>query len=242
MFVDIVIPRDNEEDFILMAERLGIDGLCFLYSEKDFSDGERKVEELSKKYSLNLFSGIIVESEKSNPLKLKRKFKPDLICSTFNDRKNIKKGLDIIFKVEDSERDFLRFRNSGLDFVKVDLMNKFKVSYAVDFSFIKSSISSGKFEVLSRLTQNFKILRKRKSNFTFASFAEEPCGLINPAEVKSFLIVFGASTDQVKVSLSLTHERILLNDKFNKGLLVEEGVVKLTDEEFKDYLKRAGHD
>ncbi len=239
MFVDIVIPNGNEEEFVLMAESLGIDGLCFLYRKSDFPDGREKVELLSKKHYLDLFSGILIDSDKLNPLKLKKKFKPDILCSQFHDRKDIKKGLDVVFRVENSNKDFLRFRNSGLDFVKVDLMNKFNVSYAVDFSFIRNLISGGEAGVLSRLTQNFKILRKRKAGLIFASFAETPCDLVNPADAKSFLTVFGASTEQAKTAFLLTYKKILLNDKFNKGLLVEDGVVKLTDEEFKEYLDKA---
>ncbi len=240
MFVDIVIPSGNEEEFVLMAESLGINGLCFLYRKSDYSAGREKIELLSKKHSLNLFSGLLIDSDKLNPLKLKKKFKPDLLCSPFHDRKDIRKGLDVVFRVEDSNKDFLRFRNSGLDFVKVNLMNKFKVLYAVDFSFVRDSIDEGKAEVLSRLTQNFKILRKRKADFIFASFAEAPCDLVNPADAKSFLVAFGASTEQAKTAFSLAHKKIIMNDKFNNGLLVEDGVVKLTDEEFKEYLDRAG--
>jgi hypothetical protein len=46
MFIDIVIPHNNEQAFIKMAERLGI-GLCFLYKEKpksgSFSGTYKKV-------------------------------------------------------------------------------------------------------------------------------------------------------------------------------------------------------
>jgi hypothetical protein len=34
MFIDIVIPKNNESAFILMAKRLGIHGICFLYKGK----------------------------------------------------------------------------------------------------------------------------------------------------------------------------------------------------------------
>jgi len=32
MFVDIVVPKNNEKELVKMAARLGIDGLCFLYT------------------------------------------------------------------------------------------------------------------------------------------------------------------------------------------------------------------
>lgn len=34
MFIDMVIPKNNEKDLIAMAERLGIHGLCFLYKNR----------------------------------------------------------------------------------------------------------------------------------------------------------------------------------------------------------------
>ena len=34
--IDIVIPLNNEEEFILMAGRLGYTGICFLYTLEDY--------------------------------------------------------------------------------------------------------------------------------------------------------------------------------------------------------------
>jgi hypothetical protein len=42
MFIDIVIPKNNEKALIAMAERLGISGLCFLYKSKHDSKGNAK--------------------------------------------------------------------------------------------------------------------------------------------------------------------------------------------------------
>ena len=41
--IDIVIPNNNEEEFIVIAEKLGYNGLCFLYDLNDYSIKKRKL-------------------------------------------------------------------------------------------------------------------------------------------------------------------------------------------------------
>jgi len=38
MSIDLVLPKNNEKEFIEIAERLSIDGLCFIYKFKNKND------------------------------------------------------------------------------------------------------------------------------------------------------------------------------------------------------------
>ncbi len=236
MFVDIVLPNGNEEAFVKRAVSLNFDGLCFLYSPKDFLTSRPLLENLSSKYNLKLYSGLLVDKDF---LSFKRKFKPDLICSYSLDRAKIHRGLDVMFRAEDSSKDFLRFRNSGLDLVKSSIMRRFDVLYGFDISFVVDSIANEDYAVLSRIVQNFKILRKSKLDMVFASFSSDPCKLFNVDDVRAFMISFGASTQQVALASKLLADRITFNSDFNKGLIVEKGVRRLSDEELRDYIKRS---
>ena len=49
--MDVVIPNNNEEEFITMAEKLGYKALCFLYDINDYPNKQKKFGEnkLNKK-------------------------------------------------------------------------------------------------------------------------------------------------------------------------------------------------
>ncbi|PIN80594.1 hypothetical protein COV13_03360, partial [Candidatus Woesearchaeota archaeon CG10_big_fil_rev_8_21_14_0_10_32_9] len=59
MFVDACLPKNNEEEFIKVAEKLGTKALLFLYEKK-----EKNVSLLQSKTKLELYSGIINGSAK----------------------------------------------------------------------------------------------------------------------------------------------------------------------------------
>ena len=46
--IDIVIPSNNEEEFIAMADRLGYKELCFLYELDDYANKKKELEKTQK--------------------------------------------------------------------------------------------------------------------------------------------------------------------------------------------------
>ena len=238
-FVDIVIPKNNESEFVDIAKRLNIHHLCFLYDTKVFLEKKKIIEGLNKKNKdIKLYAGIKL-SNTNRILNIKHKLKPDLILSDKADRSKIRKGIDIIFNVEQAEKDFLRYRNSGLDFVKAKMFVENDIIYAISLSqMIASQEKTERPKLIARMIQNVKIARKKKLNITFASFANNPMQLRGISDIVAFATSLGFSTQQIKLAKKIVYERLKLNEKFNKGLIVEKGVEKLAEGEFNNYLKR----
>ena len=61
MFFDVVFPKGNEKEFVGMAGKLEIDGLCFVYPY----DNRKKIEEAKNR---------VLEMQKSEGMKLKAIF------------------------------------------------------------------------------------------------------------------------------------------------------------------------
>ncbi|MFH1073156.1 MAG: hypothetical protein V1743_07050, partial [Nanoarchaeota archaeon] len=51
--IDVVFPKGNESEFISLAERLGLSGICFVYSKPT------DISSFQKSSKLKLFSGIL---------------------------------------------------------------------------------------------------------------------------------------------------------------------------------------
>ncbi|MBU4284485.1 MAG: hypothetical protein KJ968_05225, partial [Nanoarchaeota archaeon] len=66
MFIDLVLAKNNEKEFIEIAERLSIEGICFVYNFKnknDFLQNQEKISKLQEKTKLKLFTGLIANSK-----------------------------------------------------------------------------------------------------------------------------------------------------------------------------------
>jgi len=58
--IDIIIPHNNEEEFIAIAEKLGYKGLYFLYNLNDYLDKRKKLKLKNRK--IKIYTGIIVDN------------------------------------------------------------------------------------------------------------------------------------------------------------------------------------
>ena len=66
MFIDLVLAKNNEKEFIKIADRLGIDGICFIYNFKNknnFLQNQEKINKLQEKTEIKLFIGLISDSK-----------------------------------------------------------------------------------------------------------------------------------------------------------------------------------
>ena len=65
--IDIVIPNKNEEEFILMAEKLGYSGLCFLYNFEDYINDKK-----FNKNKIKVYNGVLAGNKDMNKRQAKR--------------------------------------------------------------------------------------------------------------------------------------------------------------------------
>jgi len=211
MFIDLVLPKNNEKEFIEIAERLKINGLCFVYSFKnkeDFLKKNEKMKNLQEKTEIKLFSGIIADSR--NISKAKKLSKIVIYKSTGNDRHAIEKSkTNIIFDLETvAARDSMHHRNSGLNQILCRLANKNNVMIGFSFSGILNTDGITKSQILGRMMQNIRLCRKYKVKVVIASFAERPYDMRPCPDLKSVFISLGMHPKEANDSLENIYKQL----------------------------------
>jgi len=204
MFIDLVLPKNNEKEFIETAEKLKIDGLCFVYSFKnreDFLKKNEKIKKIQEKTKIRLFSGFIADSK--NISNAKKLAKIVIYKSIGNDRHTIEKTKpSIIFGLETiAARDSMHHRNSGLNHVLCKLANKNNIMIGFSFSDILNTNGITRSQILGRIMQNIRLCRKYKVKTIVASFAENPYELRPYHDLKSVFICLGMHPEEAKNSL-----------------------------------------
>ncbi len=170
--IDIVIPNNNEEEFIAIAEILGYTGLCFLYDIDDYLSDRRK---LQMRHKIKISFGILANDRNINKIKGKLKGQKvfTAIKSSNIDRRVMEGSkVDVIFSFEDSTRkDFIHQRASGLNHI----LCKLAKDNGITIGFSLSSILDAKDRhvMLGRIMQNIKLCEKFKLKTTIASFAQK---------------------------------------------------------------------
>lgn len=82
--------------------------------------------------------------------------------------------VDILLSPENNKkRDFLFFRNSGLNQVLCKLAAKNKVTIGFNFSSILNSSGNERAKILGRMRQNYKFCKKYKVKMVFSTFAKK---------------------------------------------------------------------
>ena len=211
MFIDLVLAKNNEKEFIEIAERLSIEGICFVYNFKnknDFLQNQEKISKLQEKTKLKLFTGLIANSK--NISKAKKLSKIVIYKSTGNDRHAIEKSkTNIIFDLETvATKDSLHSRNSGLNQVLCKLANKNNVIIGFSFSNILNTDGRIRSQILGRMMQNIRLCRKYKVKTIIASFAEKPYDLRSCSDLKSVFISLGMHPKEANNSLENIYKHL----------------------------------
>ena len=160
MFIDLVFPDNNEDEFISIDSKLGYNALCFAY--KFDSNNSDKYNELiknkQKNTKLKLYFGILANFDEINRAK---KFADLVLARSSEKNREVLESskADILFDLEaQSREDFLHHRASGLNHVLCSLANKNRK--IIGFSFSSVLNSRNRAQVLGRISQNIKLCRK----------------------------------------------------------------------------------
>jgi RNase P/RNase MRP subunit p30 len=189
--IDIVIPNNNEQEFIDIAERLGYRSLLFLYNEH-----ETKIIETS---NLKIYSGILADTR--NVFKIKDKSFIAVRSSQKNRDIIEKSKANLLFGLEEySKKDFMHQRGSGLDHVMSKLAHDKKVRIAFSLGLIFNS--ENKHTILGRMMQNIRLCRKYKVKTSIASFARSPYEMKSPKDIGILFRILGMAENEVKDSLT----------------------------------------
>jgi len=177
--IDIVFPSKNEDEFIKMAERLGISGLIFAYKDKK--------EFYTKESALPITNALLVE-----PKDVRKAHDAKVMAICMASREAIERGADVVFGFELlAEKDPTHHRASGLNQVLCKLAADKKVQIGLSFSTILAYIGQKRAILLGRMAQNIMFCQKYKTPMRIASFATSPWEMRAPAELKAFFSQLG---------------------------------------------------
>lgn len=205
--IDIVIPHNNEEEFITIAEKLGYKELLFLYSFdnyinlKDNTNKKKEIEGKSKKIKIHY--GILADQKNIQKVNNKLKNKNVFIaikCSDINREVIEKPKANLVFSLEEyGWKDYMHQRASGLNHILCRLANKNKVIVGFSLSSLLDSRSVS--IILGRIMQNIKLCRKFKVKTMICSFAQNPYQMRSPHDIMSLFTILGMHEKEAKDSL-----------------------------------------
>ncbi len=201
--IDVVFPYGNEQEFIRIAERLGLEGLCFVY------DRPKDISSFQASTSLKLFS-VPLCSEK-NILRFRGRF---TVMKAPDDQRLIRTFLEqhkpsLLFGLESASRsDFIHHRASGINQVHAALMRKNAIIVGFDFSSLLLASSYRRAVIMGRISQNIRFARKFGFQTVIASFASDPFLLRSHQDLKSFFVSLGMHPSEASSSLNVLFKRL----------------------------------
>jgi RNase P/RNase MRP subunit p30 len=201
--IDIVFPQNNEKEFISIAEKLGINNLCFVYEKT------ADISEFQHQTKIKLSSAVLCKPEEVR----KYKGKTLTLVKAPEDQSKLRHIIektrpDILFNLEfHKKRDFLHHRASGLNHILADIAKQKNVAIGFNFSVILKAKPHERAIYIGRLMQNIRFARKFKFTTVIASFAEDTWHLRSEHELVSFFMSLGMTAIEAKKSLNLINPK-----------------------------------
>jgi RNase P/RNase MRP subunit p30 len=217
MKIDIVFPSNNEEEFVTLAQKLGWDGICFVYDSVKDKNVLKKINELNKLSILKkfkIYNGLLVNRKTIQ--KFNNKTNLTIIRVNDNVRNAVEKiKPNIIFNQENVDKsDFIHQRNSGINHVICNIAKKNDVNIAFSFqSLLNNKLRT---RIMGRVRQNVKLCKKYDVNILIASFSNNPMNMRSPDELKSLFINFWMHPKEADLGLRQCNE-IIMNNEFKKS-------------------------
>ncbi|MBS3100554.1 hypothetical protein J4204_00290 [Candidatus Woesearchaeota archaeon] len=201
--MDIVLPKNNEMEFIEIASRLGIRKLYFLYNFGEYSQETGKnLESMEKQNKVHIEVGLIVNQK--NMGKALQHSKILAAKSSDSDRMLIEsKKINIIYGLEEShKKDRMHQRASGLNHIICELANKNNVAVGFSYGslFNRNPIISS--QIIGRMMQNITLCRKYKVKTITASFSQNPYGLRARHDISRLFAMLGMDNKNIRESSS----------------------------------------
>ncbi len=221
MFVDIALPKGNEDGFIALAKRLGIAGLIFLYPAEQ--KAQKQITSQCAGGDFPVWRGLCAGGR--DCAKLRR---DALTYTAALDPAKAEAVLesgtaDAVFCLENArKRDSMHYRMSGLNQVLCAHARERGVQIGLALQPLLRSQGKHRAQLLGRYSQNIRFCRKLRAGMTVASLATSPWELWAPDEIRSLLISIGASPGQANAILAATAERISRVADAHKGILRTE--------------------
>lgn len=170
--IDIVIPNDNENDFVAMAKHLGISELIFLYKKRP----------PAKIYDIPTHNAVLAMPQQTK----------NILSICLGSRDAIERGATIVYDFETIEpKDHTHYRRSGLNQVLCKLAKQKKVTIGFSLATILHANTRERAQLIGRMMQNIAFCEKFGVQTKIASFATTPHEMRSPHDLRSFFITLG---------------------------------------------------
>lgn len=174
--IDIVFPKNNEEEFISVAKALGIKELIFVYASKEYKEYASK--EIKIKTAVLVTPKEALHAQKKYPLLvIKADQETDLWVI-----EHIKNVILYGFELQD-RKDFMHHRNSGMNHIVAKQMKEKNIVYGFPLSIFLHASLDEQATLLGRLQQNIAVLQKYKVEILIGAFSSEPMDMRNGKDV-----------------------------------------------------------
>jgi RNase P/RNase MRP subunit p30 len=228
MFTDIVLPNENERDFIALAERLGIKALCFCYyfmPKTDPKQYQERLKKLQEKTDITLSMGFITKL--SDTMKARKFADLLLVKASPESRETIeKKEVDCIYELENGPKpDKMHYANAGLNQVLAVIAKDNTTIITFSFSMLLNADSLRRATVMGRIRQNIRICRKYKVATAFASFARMPYEMRPEHDFMNLGTALGMHPKDAQTAVSSVSRKIEENQLIKAGKYYGEGIV-----------------
>jgi hypothetical protein len=203
MLIDIVVPHGNETEFLIMAKRLGYDGVCFWY------------DTMPRTLPAGAVAVYAAVRGRRMPDALTIARSGDIRATIERDRP------DVLFGAEETaQKGSLHHRVGGLDQVICPLAKANRV--AIGFSF--DGVLNRSPKTLGRITQNIGFCRKYRLPMLIASLASDPYRMRPPHDLAALFVSLGMHPTEARASLARAASIIERNRERAQGLHPTEGV------------------
>lgn len=200
---DVVLPKNNEKEFVGVASSLGFKKIYFLYNFDEYNHNkiQEKLQLIEKQSKISMETGFIVNQKNLNKAFKESKFL--VMKSSDKDRFFIEsKKIKLIYGFEETKkRDYLHQRASGLNHVVCELAKKNDVVIGFSYSLLLNENESHASLLMGRMMQNIKLCQKYKVKTIIGSFSDKPYHLRAPHDLMSLFSMLGMSSKNIRDSM-----------------------------------------
>jgi hypothetical protein len=174
--IDIVFPKNNEEEFISVAKSLGTKELIFAYTPKEYK--EYASQEIKIKTAVLVTPKEALHAQNKYPLLVIKADQKTDVWVIEHIRHVILYGFEL-----QERKDFMHHRNSGMNHIAAKQMKEKNIVYGFPVSVLLHASPDDQATMLGRLRQNITILQKYKVEVMIGAFSSDPMDMRNGKDV-----------------------------------------------------------
>jgi len=203
MFADIVMPKDNEFEFINVASRLNIRKLYFVYGFDEYNNEriQKKLDSLRNK-NTHIECGFLVNLKNLNDAAKKS----DLLIAKSSDKVRLffeNKKIRLIYGIEETyKKDYLHQRASGLNHTMCEIARNNNIAVGFSYSLLLNKDKLQNSILMGRMMQNISLCQKYKVKTIIASFSSRPFDLRLRHDISSLFKILGMNEKQLNDPLN----------------------------------------